>query len=46
MLQIGKMLHLSDVEKILFGDEQIELKEQMLQEIDECYRFLVHFASD
>lgn len=46
MIQIGKMLHLSDVEKILFGDEQIELKEQMLQEIDECYRFLVHFASD
>lgn len=46
MIQIGKTLHLSEVEQILFANEQIELDKQMLQEIDECYRFLVHFASD
>ena len=46
MIQIGKTLHLSEVEQILFANQQIELDKQMLQEIDECYRFLVHFASD
>ena len=46
MIQIGNRLRLEQVEEVLFGGGRVAPQQQMLLEVEECYRFLEEFASD
>lgn len=46
MIDIGKALALDDIVRILRNNEQVVPNKQMLDEVADCYRFLVEFASD